>query len=606
MDNWKGTLLQIIGVLLGSSLVLGLVNNFISTWNQPDINISVNSHSNDFSYPTYLFRNLYLSEPEYIDIQLMTDIRNVGISPATGLYINLKFPQLNLIDYDIISSEDVARDDLTYTTKEMEMNLTKLGSGGNIFINSTFRIYNSSSSFNNYYNALENEIVYESNCEITVTDEKKTEKFKCRETQLFQSTLYKPEYPVLIFLGLTVLFVYIYSTQKIKNYKLNKRNSDFVALVKDDISRVFHIFNNDIISRKIFSYNWWYLIPEDEKRHIFNNYNDYKKINQLYTEMKNRDNAFSYEVDEETLSVYNSRILNLATDLRNIQWDGYYISKEITSKSIPILLIFLLFSISLSIIEILSLTISNYLFSFFSRLLYSALILYLIFRFNIIQSTLLRPSFFYKILPICVGILSIPIVSISIFIISPFFESTIDNFHNTSFITTFSILLLDIVRVYFTFKLFAKETKESINELKKIFKFRVLTGSLSIIVGLFFLLSIDYRYIITNPMYYYFASVAVIFFFFGIMDIRIKESRFYARKVFWIKFYIISINFEIIFLYVYLYFINFFSVNRSLNILEIVLGIGFVSSIFILFVLKIYGIIMYTLILNPFRGHNNI
>ena len=86
-------------------------------------------------------------------------------------------------------------------------------------------------------------------------------------------------------------------------------------MVKEDIFKIFHIFNKDIASRRIISYDLWDSIPEIEKRKIFNNYNDYKKINEFYNEAKNRDNSFFYDIDDETLQVYNDRILNLSSDL---------------------------------------------------------------------------------------------------------------------------------------------------------------------------------------------------------------------------------------------------------------------------------------------------
>lgn len=49
MNDWKGPVIQIIGILLGSSVVLGFINNFISTINQPEIKI-LNDNVIDYSY----------------------------------------------------------------------------------------------------------------------------------------------------------------------------------------------------------------------------------------------------------------------------------------------------------------------------------------------------------------------------------------------------------------------------------------------------------------------------------------------------------------------------------------------------------------------------
>jgi hypothetical protein len=116
VNDWKGPTIQVIGILPGSSVILGFINNFISTKNQPDIQVTV---LNPYSFNYKTFEDF--SIPPSMDVNYQIKIRNVGESPATNVNLFLKFPDnsKNIQIKNVESIENITKKNLKLDTNKI-------------------------------------------------------------------------------------------------------------------------------------------------------------------------------------------------------------------------------------------------------------------------------------------------------------------------------------------------------------------------------------------------------------------------------------------------------------------------------------------------------
>jgi len=65
------------------------------------------------------------------------------------------------------------------------------------------------------------------------------------------------------------------------------------------------------LSQKVFHLEPWLSKDQDDKRHVFDDYVDYKHIDNFYKKLKERDNDLSTKnIDHEELKRYNNECLS--------------------------------------------------------------------------------------------------------------------------------------------------------------------------------------------------------------------------------------------------------------------------------------------------------
>lgn len=81
----------------------------------------------------------------------------------------------------------------------------------------------------------------------------------------------------------------------------------------------------NILSQKIFYLESWLSRDENDKRHVFDDYSDYKYIDNFYKRLKERDNDLSNKnIGYDELKRYNNEYRVLATNtIEKINWTHY-------------------------------------------------------------------------------------------------------------------------------------------------------------------------------------------------------------------------------------------------------------------------------------------
>ena len=477
MNEWKGPTIQVIGIILSSSVILGFVNNFISIMNQPEIKASIIS---DYSFIRHIVEDY--SIPDYMNVTYQINIRNVGESPATNVNLLLKFSDnAKITNFHFLSAENQTTQILE--PNQMSSYLKKLGPGGGISIDADVQVYNISHLFSKSYLYPEDPKDL-TDCVITISYDQNTNTFNCN-TKVFSFDFF---IPVLIFIIILILFSYIIISFKIKIYFNNKKKKDFILQIRNEIFNTFNTFSNNSLSRKILPYGTWNSLSENEKYKIFNNFDDYNKIDKLYENIKNRHNAFLVsDIDNETLEVYNNSCYKLSKNIIDIEWSKYY-NKQTDEQPIPLILILLISAFSITLLESFLISNTNFLeysglsiyppigwFLIFSiRILISFFIIYLLVKKVLTKVTKYKiqssnePIFnqnnYSKFFAISVGIMGLPSL-LPFFIISSFLHS-IDYFPYFTLIA----MVIDFWRMNISIR--------SITETSSPFRFNLKTSAI--------------------------------------------------------------------------------------------------------------------------------
>lgn len=95
-------------------------------------------------------------------------------------------------------------------------------------------------------------------------------------------------------------------------------------ILKEIVSIRDHLQQN-VLSQKIFHLEPWLSKDQDDRRHVFDDYQDYKLIDNFYKKLKERDNELSNKnIEQEELKEHNNKCLTLATNtIEKINWTEY-------------------------------------------------------------------------------------------------------------------------------------------------------------------------------------------------------------------------------------------------------------------------------------------
>ena len=101
--------------------------------------------------------------------------------------------------------------------------------------------------------------------------------------------------------------------------------SIFVFKILKEIVSIRDQLQENAFSQKIFHLEPWLSKEQDDRRHVFDDYQDYKLIDNFYKKLKERDNDLSDKnIDHEELKKHNSECLTLATNtIEKINWTDY-------------------------------------------------------------------------------------------------------------------------------------------------------------------------------------------------------------------------------------------------------------------------------------------
>jgi hypothetical protein len=132
--------------------------------------------------------------------------------------------------------------------------------------------------------------------------------------------------------------------KKIKQARNARSHRNFVYHVIRDILAVYTDLTNNTLSAKILSFNTWESETVDVKHQIFDDYKDYKKIEEFYSELSIRDRYLSeQDINDGAIKIYNNRCRDLCTNIfTNMNWSKFRFENILTMDYILAIPFFIL------------------------------------------------------------------------------------------------------------------------------------------------------------------------------------------------------------------------------------------------------------------------
>jgi hypothetical protein len=308
MDNFRPSLLPIITSVIGSGLLLFVLNNIAANINLPHIYLQVNSFSSGHNDQQTKFRTIVIND---------------GRSTATDVRLTLLYPSANIINFTIpFHNENITS--LKYEKPSaLVIQLKRLSMSASIIINTTTMnkhndITAGASSVNNRF------IVSATSDQGTNTiSDSSSPTVRIEDAGIIPFNL-----RLLIFATVLAIICFLIGLlyRRIKNYKFQINRSKFIFDIVKQMISVRDTIKKNILATDIFSYSGWNSIDNESKRQIFSDHRDYNLISKFYTKLMQRDSDFSQEETSDlALKNLNQECLSIVDyALKNINWKKYH------------------------------------------------------------------------------------------------------------------------------------------------------------------------------------------------------------------------------------------------------------------------------------------
>jgi hypothetical protein len=308
MDNSRPSLLPIITSVIGSGLLLFVLNNTAADVNLPHIYLQVNSSS------------IYDNK----QIKFQTVAINDGRSTATHVRLTLSYPSSNITNSTIPFSNENITSIKYENPSTLVVELQRLSIEASIIINTTTIKKNTVTT-----GALVNNLYVVSAASDQGTNTISDSSLPTIRIEDAGIIPFKLRLIVVASILATICFLIVLSHKRIKNYKSQINRSQFVfGIIKQMIS-VREVFKNNIHATDIFSLSIWDSMDNEGKRQIFIDHRDYNLISKFYSKLRQRDSDFSKEINEDILKNLNQDCLNLVDyTLKNIIWKKYRVTSH--------------------------------------------------------------------------------------------------------------------------------------------------------------------------------------------------------------------------------------------------------------------------------------
>jgi hypothetical protein len=122
-----------------------------------------------------------------------------------------------------------------------------------------------------------------------------------------------------------ISFVIALSLKRIRRFKRRLELSIFAFRILKELVSIRNKLQENIMSQKIFPLESWISKDQAEKRHVFDDYGDFKYIDTFYEKLIELDNnLLNKTAAHEELRRYNEECLILASEtIENINWTRY-------------------------------------------------------------------------------------------------------------------------------------------------------------------------------------------------------------------------------------------------------------------------------------------
>jgi hypothetical protein len=319
LADWRPSIFQIIPTLIGSGLTLFVFNILVADINQPHVfldvqqyDANINSNSNKSNYNNQIkFHNVAIND---------------GRSPATNLRLSISYPNDNITNYRTSFQSENAT--FSYINNTLLVELKRLSSGSVLAIDTIARC------INNYTSPVLASTTTVQTCApnyvVTASyDQGSTFKSNIESPVLTASTFLNAHIRNQVIILATTFaiasFVIAFSLKRIRRFKRRLELSIFVFNILKEIVYIRDHLQQNVLSQKIFHLEPWLSKDQDDRRHVFDDYADYKLIDNFYKKLKERDNDLSDKnIDHEELKRYNNECLAEATNtIEKINWTDY-------------------------------------------------------------------------------------------------------------------------------------------------------------------------------------------------------------------------------------------------------------------------------------------
>src|SRR6476620_3543445 len=309
MDNSRPSLLPIITSVIGSGLLLFVLNNIAADINLPHIYLQINSFS--------------INGDKQIKFQ--TVAINDGRSIATHVRLTLYYPSSNITNSTIPFSNENITSIKYENPSTLVIELQRLSIESSIIINTTTIKKNAvgtDSLVNNLY------VVSAASDQGTSTiSDSSLPTIRIEDAGIIP---FKLRLIIVASILATICFLIVLSYKRIKKYKSQINRSQFVFGIIKQMTSVREVFKNNIHVTDIFPLSIWDSMDNEGKRQIFTDHRDYNLISKFYSKLRQRDLDFSKEeINEDTLKSLNqycSKHVDYA--LKNIIWKKYLVTSH--------------------------------------------------------------------------------------------------------------------------------------------------------------------------------------------------------------------------------------------------------------------------------------
>jgi hypothetical protein len=309
MSNSRASLLPIITSVIGSGLLLFVLNNIAADINLPHIYLQVNSSS--------------IHDNKQINFQ--TVAINDGRSAATHVRLTLQYPSNNITNTTIPFTSENITSIKHENPSTLVIDLQRLSVASSIVINTTTIKNNkvaTGSLANNLY------VVSAASDQGTNTiSDLSLPTIRIEDAGIIP---FKLHLIIVASILATICFLILLLYNRLKNYKSQINRSQFVFDIIKQMISVRQVFKNNIHATDIFSFSVWDSMDNLGKRQTFADHRDYNLISKFYTKLRQRDLDFSKEeINEDTLKRLNRDCLSLVDySLKNIFWKKYRVTSH--------------------------------------------------------------------------------------------------------------------------------------------------------------------------------------------------------------------------------------------------------------------------------------
>jgi hypothetical protein len=316
LADWRPSIFQIIPTLIGSGLTLFVFNNLVADIDQPHVFLDVQQYDGSINSGN---RGSYNNQIKFHNVAI-----NDGRSSATHLRLSISYPNYNISSYQTsFQSENVT---FSHINNTLVVELKRLSSGSAVAIDTTARCTNNSTTpapVSSIQTCAPNYIVTAS------YDQGSTIKSNIESPVLTASTFLNAHIRNQVIILATTFaiasFVIALSLRRIRRFKRRLGLSTYVFNILKEVVSIRDHLQQNVLSQKIFHLEPWLSNDQDNRRHVFDDYGDYKLIDNFYKKLKERDNELSNKnIEHEELKRHNNECLALATNtIEKINWTDY-------------------------------------------------------------------------------------------------------------------------------------------------------------------------------------------------------------------------------------------------------------------------------------------